>query len=79
VKERVLLVNLETAVQIFDRFKWKFYTVMEDYVKVEVPRGTSESYVVEVPYGNEAQFKQVVDRLRGEEFIQQEIRQVKDW
>lgn len=79
MKERVLLVGLIDAVDAFDLFKWKFYQVEEDYVKVEIPRGSSESYVVEMPFSNEAQMKEILKKLEAEGFIQQKIRLVKDF
>jgi len=76
IKERLLEVSLSEAVELFDITKWKFWEVNPEIglVKIEVPKGYSESYVVELPFTNEAQYKQIADKLYSSGFIKQTIR-----
>lgn len=75
--ERVLFMSLKDAVEAFEHIKWKFFEDDEDesIVKIEVPRGYSESYVVELPYGeNHALRKDFIQSLITNGFFQQTIR-----
>lgn len=76
MKERVLALELKDAILMFEMHKWKFFEVNEDdsLVKIEVPRGSSESYVVELPYKNRQMLDEIAGTLLGEGFIQQTIR-----
>jgi len=76
IKERVLEVGIDEAIGLFEVHKWKFMQVFkeENIVKIEVPRGYSEVYVVEIPFSNEAHLKQTVDKLSKNGFIVQTIR-----
>ena len=74
-KERVLEISLDEAIELFDINKWKFFEVDPDgVVKIEVPRGYSETYVVELPYLNPAQLNGLCEKLSVSGFIKQTIR-----
>lgn len=74
--ERVLEITVEDTAQLFEHIKWKFYENDPDQglVTVEVPRGYSESYIVELPYQNEAQYNTIKEKLDLAGFIKQTIR-----
>ena len=76
IKERVLEIGIDEAVTLFEIHKWKFWEVdsEEGIVRLEVPRGYSEVYVVEFPFSNEVQYKDLVDKLSKNGFIKQTIR-----
>ena len=76
IKERVLEIGTDEAVTLFEIHKWKFWEVdsEEGIVRLEVPRGYSEVYVVELPVSNEVQYKELVDKLSKNGFIKQTIR-----
>ena len=78
MKERVLSIGLKDAIEAFEINKWKFYEIDEDgkLVRIEVPRGYTETYVVELPYGeNPALLKDYMDALQVAGFYHQTIRQ----
>jgi len=81
VRERVLSLGLRDVVHLFEGTKWKFYEVDEEeaLVRVEVPRGSGESFVVELPYKGSASLEEVTGTLRGEGFIRQTVRIRSDW
>jgi len=67
--DRVLKVDLDTAVRLLEGTKWKFYEIVdEDTIRIEVPKDR-ENLVIEAPNNDKTQA-----RLRAEDFIQQEIR-----
>ena len=76
IRERVLEVGIDEAIGLFEVHKWKFWEVdsEEHIIKIEVPKGESEAYVVELPFGNEVQYKELVDKLSKNGFIKQTIR-----
>jgi len=76
IKERVLEVGIDEAVALWVIHKWKFYEIdpEEGIVKIEVPRGYSEVYIVELPFSNEVQYKEIIDKLDKNGFIKQTIR-----
>ena len=76
IKERVLEIGTDEAVTLFEIHTWKFWEVdsEEGIVRLEVPRGYSEVYVVELPFSNEVQYKELVDKLSKNGFIKQTIR-----
>jgi len=79
VKERVLKrLTLEQAIQLFSSRKWNFFEVraQEGLVRLEAPIGTTEAYVVEVPYRDEDQLNEMVDRILEHGFLEQERRYV---
>lgn len=67
--DRVLKVDLDTAVRLLEGTKWKFYEIVDDdRVRIEVPK-EKENLVVEIQNNDKT-----IQRLRAEDFIQQEIR-----
>jgi len=76
IRERILEVSLDDVVELFEIRKWKFFEVDPELglVRVEVPRGYSESYVVEIPFTNEAQYKGIAEKLVTNGFIKQTIK-----
>jgi len=67
--DRVLMVDLDTAVRLLEGTKWKFYELVdEDRIRVEVPKD-KETLVVELPFNEKTELQ-----LRNEGFIRQEIR-----
>jgi len=77
MKERVLALCLKDAVMLFGGHKWKFYEDEEEEkrIKIEIPRSSQESYVIELPYGNnDALRKDMIQGLNEGGFIQQTIR-----
>ena len=74
MKERVLKnLSISDVIDIFGNIKWKFVEVDPDSKKivVEVPRGTDESFVVEL---ESKDLKADIRKLREQGFIEQEIR-----
>ena len=76
--ERVLELDLETTIEAFSRFRWKYFNVLDDEkrVQVEVPKNDSESLIVELPYEDETEQKQIVKKLKSEGFFKQTTRHV---
>jgi len=76
IKERVLEIGISEVIGLFEVHKWKFWELdaEEGIIRVEVPRGYSEAYVVELPFGNEVQYKELIDELSKNGFIKQTIR-----
>lgn len=76
IKERVLEVGIDEAIGLFEIHKWKFWELdpEEGIVRIEVPRGFSEAFVVELPFSNEVQLKETIDKLSKNGFIKQTIR-----
>jgi len=67
--DRVLMVDLDTAVRLLEGTKWKFYEIIDDdRVRIEVPKD-SENLVVELQNTDK-----IIQRLQAEDFIKQEIR-----
>lgn len=81
MKERVLNLNLKEAAEAFNSIKWKFYSVDDESktIKIEVPRGFGESFVVEIGFANDSEKKDKIDMLNGENFIFQTVRVTSDW
>jgi len=74
LKERILKnLSISDVIDIFGNIKWKFVEVDPDSKKiiVEVPRGTDESFVVEL---ESKDLKADIKKLREQGFIEQEIR-----
>ena len=74
MKERILKnLSISDVIDIFGNIKWKFVEVDPDSKKiiVEVPRGTDESFVVEL---ESKDLKADIKKLREQGFIEQEIR-----
>lgn len=74
MKLRVLSLTLEDTIEIFIINKWKFYSIEDGMITVEVPRGYTESYLVEFPFQNDTQKNELVKKLLANGFIHQEIR-----
>ena len=74
MKHRVLKnLSMTDIVELFSNIKWKFMEVDPESKKiiVEVPRGTDESFIVELESKDlEADLK----KLQDQGFIEQEIR-----
>jgi len=67
--DRVLKVDLDTAVRLLEGTKWKFYEIIsDDTIRVEVPKN-DETLVVELK-----NTKETIRALNSEGFIEQEIR-----
>jgi uncharacterized protein YcnI len=69
---------LDQAIQLFSSRKWNFFEVRahEGIVRLEAPVGTTEAYVVEVPYRDEEHLKEMVDRMLQHGFLEQERRYI---
>ena len=76
IKERVLEVGIDEAIALFEIHKWNFYEVdpEEGILKIEVPRGYSEVYIIEFPFSSETRCKELVNKLADNGFIKQTIR-----
>ena len=73
--DRVLSVELVEFDKLTERFKWRFYEIInEDQIRVEVPKGDDEVLVFYL--GN---IKAVVDQLKKLGFIEQHIKQWREW
>ncbi|MDQ1280672.1 MAG: hypothetical protein QG670_1935 [Thermoproteota archaeon] len=81
MKERVLSLDLKSAVEAFTETRWEFFEGDEEtkIIKIEVPRGFDESYVIELPYPSETEEKQINDSLLGAGFIEQKKRVTSNW
>jgi len=81
IKERVLDVGIDEAIGLFEIRRWKFWELYaeEGIVRVEVPRGFSEVYVVEFRFSDDAEYKDIVDKLSSNGFIKQTIRRAGDF
>lgn len=76
IKERVLKLSLKDALDLFGGIKWKFYEVdlENSQVRMEVPRGQNESYVVNVGFSLEPHGCQdIVKALSNSGWIEQTI------
>lgn len=76
MKERVLKLDLATTVEMLSTRKWNFYIIDRDrqIVKIEAPISSGESWVVELPYDDEAELKGVLKELEDRRFIEQTVR-----
>ena len=76
MKERILALSLSEAVDRFQGIKWLFYSVEPEKIKIEVPRGTSESFVVEVSYKDAHELETFKKILQNADFIEQRVNMV---
>ena len=79
LKERVLKrLTLQQAIELFSSRKWNFFEVRsnESIVRLEAPVGITEAYIVEVPYRDKEDLKQMVDSMLEHGFLEQEMRYV---
>ena len=76
IRERVLEVDLAEAILLFEHHKWKFFESNSEtgIVKIEIPKGETEIYVVEFPFTNQNQLKALISELSKAGFIKQTIR-----
>ena len=76
MKERVLKISLLEAIDLFESRKWKFFEVdeLDRMIRVEVPRGENETYIVEWPYLDDEMKEKYIQALKKAGFIEQEIR-----
>ena len=81
MKERVLTLSLDGAIEAFAGTRWKFLEVEDErsLIRLEKPVGPGESYVVELPYTDDRERDRLIDRLLGEDFIAQTRRITSDW
>ena len=71
VFDRVLYVDLPDFDKLTERFKWRFYEILDDeQIRVEVPKGDNEALVLYI--GN---LKEHVTALEKMGFIKQEVKQ----
>ena len=77
MKERLLKrLTLQQAIDLFSSRKWNFFEVRanEGIVRLEAPVGMGEAYVVEVPYRDQDDLKQMVEAMQQHGFLEQEVR-----
>jgi len=76
MKERVLKLSLGIAIDMLSTRKWNFYSVDRDrqIVKIEAPISSGESWVVEVPYDDQAQLAGIMKELDEHGFVEQMVR-----
>lgn len=77
MKERVLKkLNVDKVVDAFSGKKWKLFEVDDvgELVKVEVPIGRGESYVVELPYKTPEELVSIKSELSNAGFFEQDVR-----
>jgi hypothetical protein len=81
MRERVLSMDLRVAIVKFQGEDLVLFEVREreKQVKVMVPRGTGERYVVELGYDDDREREHIVDALMGAGFIRQETRITPEW
>ena len=79
MRERVLHLTLSDAVEAFNAIHWKFFDVDEGLIRIEVPRGSGESFIVELPFSNERQRDDFIVELLAGGFIRQTLRLTSDW
>jgi len=78
MKERVLKLDRVRAVEMLSTRKWNFYSVDRDQqiVKIEAPISSGESWVVEVPYDDQADLNGIMKELDEHGFVEQMVRYV---
>jgi hypothetical protein len=76
MKERVLKLTLEEAVDLFASRKWNFFEIRErpQTVRLDAPVGPGETYVVELPYHDEKELDRIRQTLVERGFLEQEVR-----
>ena len=73
--DRLLHVSLPEFDKLTERFKWRFYEIIDDeHIRVEVPKGDNEALVLYV-----ANLKEHCKQLDEMGFIKQEIKQWRDY
>ena len=81
MRELILTLDLEDVIDAFQTVRWKFFEEDEEHniIKIEVPRGTGEAYVVELPYVDDKEKDHIVDELLGADFTQKTMRVTLDF
>lgn len=78
--ERVLKLRLDETIDFFGGRKWKLFQIIDfqqgRLLKLEVPIGQTESYVVELPFDEGEFLNEAVGTLKANGWIQQETRTV---
>jgi hypothetical protein len=77
VKERVLKrLTLQQAIELLASRKWNFFEVKqnEKIVRLDAPVGSGEAYVVELPYRDQDDLRQMLDAMQQHGFLEQEVR-----
>lgn len=78
--ERVLKLKLDEAIDFFGGRKWKLFQLIDlqegKLLKLEVPIGQTESYVVELPFDEGEFLNEAIRTLKANGWIQQETRTV---
>ena len=74
--DRVLTLSIEDFDRITERYKWRFYEIIEDgaRIRVEVPKGDQEVLVVYYPYDSQTE-----EELQRRGFILQEVKNWRDY
>ena len=78
MKERVLDLSLDEAVELLSSRKWNLYSVLDETVRLEAPVSTEESYVVEIAYRNRQELANIEKLLKKEGFVKQKVHYVSD-
>jgi O-methyltransferase involved in polyketide biosynthesis len=81
MRERILELDLPETIEWFRGILRKLFSVDEDAraVKVDVPVGEEERYVIELAYENDAEKQLIVDELLGAGFKRQTKRISAEW
>jgi hypothetical protein len=81
MRERILDLELKGAIEAFQGIKWKFFDHDEEkkLIRVEVPRGSDESYIVELKYKDDEALGPIVDALLSADFIMQTKHVSPEW
>jgi hypothetical protein len=78
--ERVLKLKLDEAIDFFGGRKWKLFQLIDlehgRLLKLEVPTGQTESYVVELLFDEGEFLNEAIRTLKANGWIQQETRTV---
>lgn len=74
MRERILKITLEEAIEAFAGCKWKFYETREKAIRIEVPRTERERFAVELTFESDEEAAAAEGDLRDAGFFLQEIR-----
>lgn len=78
MKERVLEVSLEQAIDLLSSRKWNLYNITDEGVRLEAPVSTGESYIVEIPFKNKTELATIEASLKRNGFVKQRVRYVSE-
>ena len=81
MRERILKLDLDGVVEWFSGARHKLFEVDEEkgVVRVEYRLGPDEAYVVKLKFKTEEEKNPIVDRLRGQGFVEQERVITAEW